>query len=283
MDSLPPVENAQFSVPPTVVDNSPQPTSVQASRMSRKTLFLVASVVVGVVLIAVAVWAFSQGRSAPATNLTLNSNDQFTQENQETSDIIVPNAKGDVREDSPGFIGGRAEEGQTANAEGCTLDTQTCSDGSTVERQGPSCEFAACPSETLSPARSGWTVYNNSQYKYYLSVPSDWRVTEDGATVAASANSEVVLIFNPALPLGEDSSNGMTIEFSGPLMDTAALEQVTMNGVPMFRSAGQHGPTYFVNVPGTEDYLFITGADGDTPDEANNQMLREIFTTFRVR
>jgi len=281
MDTLPPVENAQFVSPVGSPSAAPAAQETSAPKFSKRSVVLVVGSLLLVVIVVAAIWLFSRQSSSP-TSISQEFSDEFSQTAQPVQENPPPSTVGNIREDSPGFVGGRAEEGQTANADGCTLDTQTCSDGTLVERQGPSCEFATCPTASQTPARTGWTVYSNSQYKYSLSVPSDWRVTEDGATTAASGNSDLVLVFNPALPLGEDSFNGMTIEFSGPLMDTAALEQVTMNGVPMFRSAGQHGPTYFVNVPGTEDYLFITGADGDTPDEGNNQMLREIFATFRV-
>lgn len=35
----------------------------------------------------------------------------------------------------------------------CTMDAKMCPDGSYVGRQGPNCEFAACPGETRSPAQ----------------------------------------------------------------------------------------------------------------------------------
>lgn len=34
----------------------------------------------------------------------------------------------------------------------CTADTQVCPDGSSVGREGPECEFAACPSKPVDPA-----------------------------------------------------------------------------------------------------------------------------------
>lgn len=36
--------------------------------------------------------------------------------------------------------------------EGCTEEAKVCPDGSSVGRQGPSCEFAACPDEVAPTA-----------------------------------------------------------------------------------------------------------------------------------
>lgn len=33
----------------------------------------------------------------------------------------------------------------------CTMEAKLCSDGSSVGRVGPDCEFAACPSESMCP------------------------------------------------------------------------------------------------------------------------------------
>lgn len=33
----------------------------------------------------------------------------------------------------------------------CTADAKVCPDGSSVGREGSNCEFAACPSESMTP------------------------------------------------------------------------------------------------------------------------------------
>lgn len=38
---------------------------------------------------------------------------------------------------------------KTCEPKGCTLEAKVCPDGSSVGRQGPRCEFAACPGETV--------------------------------------------------------------------------------------------------------------------------------------
>lgn len=38
---------------------------------------------------------------------------------------------------------------------GCTMEAKVCSDGSTVGRTGPNCEFAACPAVSTSTPTSG--------------------------------------------------------------------------------------------------------------------------------
>ncbi|MES3031282.1 MAG: hypothetical protein V4697_02610 [Patescibacteria group bacterium] len=40
----------------------------------------------------------------------------------------------------------------------CTMDARICPDGSAVGRQGPNCEFAACPAPTSTSTSSGTTT-----------------------------------------------------------------------------------------------------------------------------
>ena len=43
---------------------------------------------------------------------------------------------------------------------GCTLETKQCPDGSSVSREGPNCEFAACPQP---PPPTGYTIKTSSK------------------------------------------------------------------------------------------------------------------------
>jgi hypothetical protein len=69
----------------------------------------------------------------------------------------------------------------------CTLEAKLCSDGSSVGRQGPDCEFAPCPSPavpypivSISPAiqaQTDWkTFYSTTNYRYQVDYPASWKL-----------------------------------------------------------------------------------------------------------
>lgn len=61
----------------------------------------------------------------------------------------------------------------------CTMEAKLCPDGSYVGRQGPNCEFAACPGEeTTSSTDSlpeGWVRKNFPQAQLSLAYPKNWQ------------------------------------------------------------------------------------------------------------
>ncbi|MFA6494875.1 MAG: TspO/MBR family protein [Candidatus Paceibacterota bacterium] len=50
----------------------------------------------------------------------------------------------------------------------CTQEAKLCPDGSAVERTGPDCAFALCPSTATG------TSYTNSQYRFSFALPISW-------------------------------------------------------------------------------------------------------------
>ncbi len=73
----------------------------------------------------------------------------------------------------------------------CTLEAKICSDGSSVGRTGPDCEFASCPQITTTPtptpilstessqsAVADWKTYDNNISKYSINIPSNWIVND---------------------------------------------------------------------------------------------------------
>jgi hypothetical protein len=65
----------------------------------------------------------------------------------------------------------------------CTQDAKECPDGSFVGREGPNCEFAACPGENASSSAdtSGWKTYSGPNKAYSISYPGDWKIYNPGA------------------------------------------------------------------------------------------------------
>ena len=66
----------------------------------------------------------------------------------------------------------------------CTQEAKLCSDGSSVGRTEPNCEFAACPSASpsssvVADATADWQTYRNDKYGFEVKYPSALRVWEN--------------------------------------------------------------------------------------------------------
>ena len=68
----------------------------------------------------------------------------------------------------------------------CTQDAKECPDGSFVSRQGPTCEFAACPTGNASSAKT----YSNTENMYSFNYPSGWKIV---SSIPGSSENSVSL------------------------------------------------------------------------------------------
>lgn len=64
----------------------------------------------------------------------------------------------------------------------CTMEAKICPDGTAVGRQGPNCEFAACPT-AVTPIQSGRKVFtdtaNNLSFQYPSTLPTTYITAQD--------------------------------------------------------------------------------------------------------
>lgn len=71
----------------------------------------------------------------------------------------------------------------------CTMDAKLCPDGSAVGRQGPNCEFAACPGEESQSSNEHFTqTYVSTTLKSSVKYPDSWYLTKCGLGEAALLN-----------------------------------------------------------------------------------------------
>lgn len=64
----------------------------------------------------------------------------------------------------------------------CTLEAKLCSDGTSVGRVGPNCEFAPCPTPTSTPTKQVQAGGVLSFPRYELTFPTDWQFTKQSTT-----------------------------------------------------------------------------------------------------
>ncbi len=87
------------------------------------------------------------------------------------------------------YLQGRVPESTTA--EGCSTEVKRCPDGTDVGRVGPSCDFAACPSEDAS---------KTSQDASTQSAPKP--TTQKPTQSPTSASNQVTARFNEKVRIG---------------------------------------------------------------------------------
>jgi hypothetical protein len=100
---------------------------------------------------------------------------------------------------------------QTNNQEvACTMEALICPDGSSVERTGPNCEFAPCPTSTPDPT-ADWKTYEGEGFSFIYPV----QLTLGSATVARDNVISSFSLSGKGSHLNffiQDNSNNLTSE-----------------------------------------------------------------------
>jgi len=96
---------------------------------------------------------------------------------QQTEQKQEQTIKQDDKKEQPAVNENQQNSGEQV---ACTMDAKLCPDGSSVGREGPKCEFKACPEvkvETPVAKTADWKTYTNTQYGFELKYPSDFKIT----------------------------------------------------------------------------------------------------------
>jgi hypothetical protein len=78
----------------------------------------------------------------------------------------------------------------------CTMDAKECPDGTFVGREGPKCEFKACP-EVKTETITDWKIYTNGEYGFEIKYPED----SDIRTIKTEASPPTLVYIQ--LPISE--------------------------------------------------------------------------------
>lgn len=98
-----------------------------------------------------------------------------------------------------GIVGGAYYFGKlsirpSANPKACTEEAKICSNGSSVGRTGPNCEFSPCPTANLDSVVANWKVYTNTKYNFSFQYPPDYKINETNISVNSKLESSAIIL-----------------------------------------------------------------------------------------
>ena len=135
-----------------------------------------------------------------------------------------------------------------------------------------------------SGSMSDLETYTNTKYHYSLKYPSGWEINDESYGNPVSADSERVLIYNPDDDPENSFYSGMTIQYHGGIINTTGYERVYLDHLDAttYMQNTNHGEIYYINIPDTDQFFSVDGADGHTNNEETNTGLREIFESISI-
>lgn len=171
----------------------------------------------------------------------------------------------------------------------CTQDAKLCPDGSYVSRTAPKCEFAPCP--TLSV--TDWKTYTNMSLGVTLKYPPDWHARSlDNTGIISSyielsqpvpdvrAKIEINNFDNPKKLSSKEWYTDWTSDRQDPDTSTEA-QSITIDGAQAYvridRSLSVEGTVRYLVYLQKNDKIYSFWAGGNTKFE---QTLFQILSTF---
>lgn len=145
---------------------------------------------------------------------------------------------------------------------------------------GTNLDLTLQPPSPSSDPTANWKVYTNTLYNYKIELPTDWKVDDEISGEAVTFESGAVLIYTPENNPPGNFFTGIRIEYVGMLVDFTNLTPVTKNSISMYQQDTMHGENYYINIPDTDSFLYVTGTGGYTDNEEYNSNVRSIFSTF---
>jgi len=175
----------------------------------------------------------------------------------------------------------------------CTMDAKLCSDGSSVGRIPPNCNFAPCPSpkeSTSSADMTNWKTYVDNKGRYSYNYPGDFRfrsqnnifISSDAKLSQTAKGVERIggielgsMYFGP----GEDIEN-----YSKDTPDTSVVSRLKLPANYVARAYIQEKPEQIIvvdidNKPSNFDSRIGISCSGD--NIRCKSLLTQILSTFK--
>lgn len=201
------------------------------------------------------------------------------------------------------LVGGFALGKNSANKQvACTQEAKQCSDGSYVGREGPKCEFAACPSGdqtgnpnlspgqpkvTEDPATADWKTYTDPENIYQLKYPTNWTTIDED-----SYGNHIISFYPigysfkaPGEPAKDTPFLRITVlpEVIGRGVNPKKIEQIIIDGVSYkkFYESTTDGVIETISAPNGKGIMIHFKLPQNSEMESVDSTFNQILSTFK--